>query len=125
MSESVSGDALRGHLETMLLSILSERDSHGFELLKQLAERGEGAFHLKEGTVYPVLYRLERAGQITARWEDGKSDRRGPRRRVYRLTAKGRRTLETARQQWSRFVSVVGNIIAPAALNRTPRPHWA
>ena len=80
--EPIRGDVLRGHLETMILSALEHGDAHGFEVLRRLEEAGCGALRLKEGSLYPALYRLEGSGQIRGAWEDGASDRRGPRRHV-------------------------------------------
>src|SRR6478609_247361 len=113
--EPISGDALRGHLETMALAALEKSEAHGFEVLRRLTEAGCGAIRLKEGSLYPALYRLEAAGLVRSAWEENASDRRAPRRRVYRLTAKGTRRLAAGRAEWRQFVQVVGGILgAPA-----------
>ena len=111
MSQPISGDSLRGHLATMLLSALEEGPAHGFDLLKRLDDAGCGLLRLKEGSVYPALYRLERSRLIKGEWETGDSGRRGPRRRIYRLTRKGRSELARGREAWQQFVSVVGAIV--------------
>ena len=111
MSHEISGDALRGHLATMLLSALEKGPAHGFDLLKRLDEAGCGLLRLKEGSVYPALYRLERSGLVKGEWESGASGRRGPRRRIYRLTRKGRTELASGREEWKQFVSIVGAIV--------------
>jgi DNA-binding PadR family transcriptional regulator len=113
--EPIRGDALRGHLETMILSALERSEAHGFEVLRRLEAAGCGELHLKEGSLYPALYRLEEAGLIKGKWEDGSGKHRGPRRRVYSLTRKGSRRLDEGRAEWRRFVQVVGGILgAPA-----------
>lgn len=91
--QRIEGDTLRGHLEGMVLASLERGEAHGFEVLRRLEEQGYGALSLKEGTLYPVLYRLEGAGFVRAAWEDESSGRRGPRRRIYQLTEKGSREL--------------------------------
>src|SRR4051795_10784556 len=96
---TIHGDTLRGHLENLVLSALGRGDAHGFEILKRLEEAGSGALKLKEGSLYPALYRLEAAGLIKGEWEK-ESGRRGPRRRVYRLTGKGGKRLEAAREEF-------------------------
>ncbi len=111
MSSPISGDALRGHLATMLLSALEAGPAHGFDLLKRLEAAGSGALKLKEGSVYPALYRLEQGGLVRGQWESGTSERRGPRRRIYRLTPKGRTQLAAGRAEWAEFVRVVGAIV--------------
>ena len=110
----ITGDNLRGHLETLILSTLKRGDAHGFEILKRLESAGSGALQLKEGSLYPALYRLEAAGLVKAAWEAGPSTRRGPRRRIYRLTAKGGKQLDTARGEWENFVRVIGGILGAA-----------
>ena len=107
----VNGDNLRGHLEALVLSALKRGDAHGFEILKRLEQAGSGALRLKEGSLYPALYRMEAAGLIKGAWEESQSTRRGPRRRIYRLTAKGGRRLEAARGEWEMFVRVIGGIL--------------
>ena len=108
---SINGDALRGHLQTLILSALRRGDAHGFEILKRLEEAGSGLLQLKEGSLYPALYRLESAGVIKGKWETADTPRRGPRRRIYRLTAKGQRHLRTARNEFRQFVAVIGGIL--------------
>ena len=95
----------------MILSTLERSEAHGFEVLRRLEAAGCGVLHLKEGSLYPALYRLEAAGLITGRWEDGAGERRGPRRHVYSLTRRGARRLEEGRDEWRVFVHVVGGIV--------------
>jgi DNA-binding PadR family transcriptional regulator len=109
--EMIEGNVLRGHLELMILAILFRGDAHGFEILRRLEQEGCGALRLKEGTLYPALYRLEEAGMIRAAWEDNAERRRGPRRRIYKLLPKGLGQLERGRAGWRNFVSVVGKIV--------------
>src|SRR5271168_4952599 len=112
---SINGDALRGHLETLALSALRHGEAHGFEILRRLEEAGSGALKLKEGSLYPALYRMEAAGLIKGAWEDGASTRRGPRRRIYRLTQKGRRRFDVARSEFQQFVITMGGILGASA----------
>jgi DNA-binding PadR family transcriptional regulator len=109
--KSIAGNELRGHLDTMLLAMLEDGEQHGYELLRRLEERGCGLLRMREGTVYPVLYRLEDAGYVKARWEDDRAERRGPRRRMYRLTPKGKRKLAEGRDHWKQFVATIGSIV--------------
>src|SRR5436853_4617369 len=113
--EVIDGDKLRGHLETMILATLEQGDAHGLEILRRLEEAGCGLLRLKEGSLYPALYRLEGAGEVKAVWEDEPHGRRGARRRIYRLTPKGQRVLNAGRVEWRQFVQVIGGILgAPA-----------
>ena len=113
--EAINGDKLRGHLETMILSTLEQGEAHGLEILRRLEAAGCGLLRLKEGSLYPALYRLEEAGQIKAVWEPQPHGRRGARRRIYTLTANGQRKLDAGRADWLQFVRILGGILgAPA-----------
>jgi len=109
--ENIERDLLRGHLEGMVLSILETGEAHGYEILKRFQARGAGSLTLKEGSLYPALYRLEQEGLIRGKWETGGEKRRGPRRRIYSLTEKGRKELARKRGAWQTFAQVVGNIM--------------
>src|SRR5437660_11642471 len=113
--DAIHGDKLRGHLETLILSTLERGEAHGLEILRRLEGAGCGLLRLKEGSLYPALYRLEAAGQVAAVWEAAPHGRRGARRRLYRLTAKGQRKLSEGRVEWQQFVRILGGILgAPA-----------
>jgi DNA-binding PadR family transcriptional regulator len=113
--EAIQGDKLRGHLEAMVLSTLERGEAHGLEILHRLEEAGCGLLRLKEGSLYPALYRLEAAGAVKAVWESESHGRRGARRRTYQLTAKGKRQLDAGRIQWREFVRIVGGILGSHA----------
>jgi DNA-binding PadR family transcriptional regulator len=112
---NINGDLLRGHLQSLVLSALRRGDAHGFEILKRLEEAGSGALQLKEGSLYPALYKLEAAGLVKGAWETGDTPRRGPRRRVYHLTRKGRGRLDEARGEFQQFISIIGGILGATA----------
>jgi DNA-binding PadR family transcriptional regulator len=112
---AISGDKLRGHLEAMILSSLEDGEAHGLEILRRLDDAGCGLLRLKEGSLYPALYRLEAAGAVKAVWEEDTQGRRGARRRLYRLTPRGKRQLSAGREEFVAFVRVIGGILgAPA-----------
>lgn len=110
---SVTGDKLRGHLESLILATLERGEAHGLEILRRLEVGGCGQLKLKEGSLYPALYRLEEAGGISAAWEREPTGRRGARARIYHLTAKGHRKLARGRSEWQSFVETLSNILSP------------
>jgi DNA-binding PadR family transcriptional regulator len=112
--EPIHGDTLRGHLETMVLAALERGEAHGFGVWRRLEASGRGALQLKEGSLYPALYRLEKAGLVHSVWQASPGERRGPRRRVYCLTSKGERRLAAGRKEWRQFVLIVGTILGAA-----------
>lgn len=112
--EPIAGDKLRGHLEMLILASLEKGEAHGLEILRRLEVGGCGLLKLKEGSLYPALYRLEEAGEVQAAWEKDHPGRRGARRRIYRLSSKGHRKLQEERGEWRTFVSTLEAILAPA-----------
>jgi DNA-binding PadR family transcriptional regulator len=109
--QEIAGDLLRGHLETLVLSVLEEGNAHGLEILRRVLDAGCGSLRLKEGSLYPALYRLENEGLVDAHWEETTRGRRGGRKRIYHLTKKGTRALAKGREEWRQFVSVLGGIL--------------
>jgi PadR family transcriptional regulator PadR len=109
--KAFSGDMLRGHLELLVLATLERSEAHGFEVLQRLNREGRGAFAMKEGTLYPVLYRLENRRYVRARWESDAAPRKGPPRRLYSLTAAGTRELAKQRESWTSFVGVMDRLV--------------
>ena len=101
-------EALKGHLDPLILAVVGATPAHGYAIIEELKRRSGGAFALPEGTVYPALHRLERAGLLASGW----SDAAGRRRRVYRLTRRGRRGLETKRGEWRAFAVAIDAVLA-------------
>src|SRR5688572_20576969 len=99
----------------MVLATLERGEAHGLEILRRLEEAGCGLLRLKEGSLYPALYRLEGSGEVKATWEAQPHGRRGARRRIYRLTARGERALQAGREDWRQFVRILGGILGEPA----------
>jgi len=102
-------------LENLILAVLERGEAHGLEIIRRLETAGSGALTLKEGSLYPALYRMEESGLVKAAWEDNEARGRGPRRRMYRLSPKGKRKLEKSREQFQEFVAVIGGILGATA----------
>lgn len=109
--DRIERDMLRGHLDAIVLSALERGEGHGYEVLQRLREISSNALQLKEGSLYPALYRLEEAKLIEAHWDSNTGKRQGPRRRIYAITPKGKKSLSERREQWTRFSSIIGNIM--------------
>jgi PadR family transcriptional regulator PadR len=101
-------EVLKGHVDLLLLSVLEGGPAHGYGLVEALRGRSEGAFDLAEGTVYPALYRLERAGLVTSRWEAVS----GRRRRLYRLTRRGHAERSRQLAAWRIYAQAVEAVVA-------------
>ncbi len=103
----MSGESLKGHLDLLLLAALRAGPAHGYAIIEELRRRSEGTFDLPEGTIYPALHRLERQGLIESEW----SDESGRRRRVYRLTRRGKRALGEKARAWQSFARGMGRAL--------------
>jgi len=101
------GEALKGHLDLLLLSILANGPTHGYAVIESLRQRSGGAFDLPEGTIYPALHRLEKQELLRSNWTDAS----GRRKRIYTLTPKGRQALVQRQQEWQSFSQAVNATI--------------
>jgi DNA-binding PadR family transcriptional regulator len=98
---------LKGHVDFLLLATLKDGPLHGYGVVEKLRGTSEGAFDLAEGTVYPALYRLEAAALVSSKWTTAG----GRRRRVYRLTTKGRTALARERSEWKAFSQAIEAVV--------------
>ncbi|HUP68485.1 MAG TPA: helix-turn-helix transcriptional regulator [Acidimicrobiales bacterium] len=104
-------DVLKGHLDMLLLAIVEDGPFHGYAVIEELRRRTDGAIDLPEGTIYPALHRLERAGLLASSWSEVK----GRRRRSYTLTSPGKKAAREKRREWSMFALTVQRVVgAPA-----------
>jgi PadR family transcriptional regulator, regulatory protein PadR len=103
----MKAEALKGHLDGMLLAALEDGPRHGYAVIEHLRTASGGRLDLPTGTIYPALHRLEQAGLATGSW----SVVEGRRRRNYALTDAGRAALEGRRSDWKVFVSIVGAVL--------------
>ncbi len=103
----MAGEVSRSSLELLLLAGLAAGPAHGYGLIEKLRNRSGGAFDFAEGSVYPVLHRLEQAGLLTSGWVEAS----GRRRRVYRLTRKGRTALARRRHDWHSYTQAVSLVL--------------
>ena len=97
----------KGSAELLILSLLDERDRHGYELAQLIERRSGGELDFHVASLYPILYRLERRGLIQGRWVEKAGARR---RRFYRLTAPGAKVLTAERRTWRSFVAALSRV---------------
>jgi PadR family transcriptional regulator PadR len=98
----------RGTLELVLLRLLEERPKYGYELVSEMEQRSDAEFEVKEGTLYPVLYRLEDQGCIEAEWS---RPERGVPRKYYRITETGAARLAELLAEWQAFTGAVNRLL--------------
>ncbi|WP_432145218.1 PadR family transcriptional regulator [Streptomyces sp. bgisy084] len=107
-------DAVRGHLDGLLLAVLEPGPLHGYAIITAVQQRSGGALELRTGTIYPALKRLERLGLLRSSWESAGQRQR----RRYELTDAGQRHLATERTAWRDFTTAISSVLNPAA----PKP---
>ena len=100
-------EALKGHLDGLILATLQAGPAHGYAIAQTLRARSDGEFDLPEGTLYPALHRLERAGMVASEW----STEGGRRRRTYRLTRSGLKALSDRRNEWRLFSTAIEAVL--------------
>lgn len=99
----------KGVLEMLVLRLLSEEEKYGYQLICELKERSGGMFLLKEGTLYPILYRMEDDGLVTNRWSEPKG--REVSKKYYRITEEGRAALTELWELWQTFSGRVSDVM--------------
>lgn len=101
----IEKEILKGHIDTIILSLLQTKDMYGYELAKRAHEKSRNEFELKEGTMYLALKRMEKSGFIESYWGD--EENKGGRRKYYRILPEGIEKLLQKKQEWV----VVNNIL--------------
>lgn len=106
---------LKGHLDALVLAALESGPTHGYAIIETIRARSRDVFDLPEGTVYPALHRLEKAGLLKSAWVVPEGGRK---RRVYELTKKGKDGLVARRASWARFAAAIEESLS----GRSPWP---
>lgn len=91
---------LKGHLPLLILGLLAEKPMHGYALAQEAKARAVGVLRMGEGTLYPLLHRLEDQECIRGSWENSPA---GKQRKIYTITPKGRRKIMEGKGNWSRL----------------------
>jgi PadR family transcriptional regulator PadR len=107
MGTALDQEWKKGSAELLILSLLEDQPRHGYDIGKLIERLSGGMLRFHIASLYPLLYRLENRGLIHGRWVEKPNQRR---RRYYRLTTQGQKTLARQRQSWREFVSAVGRI---------------
>lgn len=105
----VNKEVLKGHIDTLILSLLNSRDMYGYEIAKLVREKSEEQFELKEGTLYLSLKRLEKNKWISSYWGDEQGP--GGRRKYYKLTSLGKEGFEEKRKEWQFVKKMIDSFI--------------
>ena len=104
-------DLLQGTLDMMVLRTLSAGKANGYEIAKAIERLSEEVLAVDHGSLYPAVYRLEKNGLITGKWETSSTNRRA---RYYRLTPAGRKQLAAERSKWEQMAAAITRVMRPA-----------
>lgn len=96
--------AKKGSADLLILALVDEQALHGYDIARHIEERSTGTLRFTLASLYETLYRLEERGLIRGRWVERAGQRR---RRYYRITESGRKTLAAQREDWARFIAAL------------------
>ena len=103
-------ELMKGSTDSLLLYLISQQAMYGYQIIKELERKSQGYFKFKEGTLYPALHRLEKAGLILGKWQVPPGGRQ---RRYYHITDKGLATLVEKKNQWQDFLAAMNLVLQP------------
>lgn len=105
-------DLLQGTLDLLILKAVSLEPVHGYGILLRIQQLSGGRLQIQQGSLYPALYRVEFRGWIKSEWGESENNRRA---KYYRLTAQGRRQLQTEMENWNRLSAGVSDVLSAEA----------
>lgn len=103
---------LWGTVEMLILEVVAQGPTYGYEIAQTVGERSRGYFDLKEGSLYPALHRLEQQKLLTSFWDEVE----GRRRKYYKLSAKGQTSLDAKKSAWKAFSQGVNGVLGAHVL---------
>jgi PadR family transcriptional regulator PadR len=108
-----AGDAelLQGTLDMLILKIAALRPIHGYAIVQRIQQISRDALQIRQGSLYPALYRLERRGWLKAEWKTTEGGREA---KYYSVTKAGRRQLDTETADWKRLCEAIALILETA-----------
>ncbi len=118
---AISADLIRGHINTIILRTLYERDKYGYEIIEEIESKSHGQYTLKQPTLYSALKRLESQGYINAYWKNDEVSQ-GGRRKYYTLTDSGREIAEKNQAEWEYSRTVIDSLISDRNFDFTQPP---
>lgn len=107
---SYERELLKGNTDCLLLSLVNDEPTYGYQIIKELERRSNGYFRFKEGTLYPALHRMEKDKLIEGKWQVLPN---GQERRYYYITKKGQEVLSSKLATWQHFSTAVRSVLRP------------
>lgn len=101
-----------GSIPLLVMKLLDEKDLYGYQMIEELRRRSDDTFHLRAGTLYPLLHSLEEKGWVTAYEREASA---GKPRRYYHLTEQGRAAFREKETAWNAYARAVGQVLKGGA----------
>jgi PadR family transcriptional regulator PadR len=108
MASNPKSDLPQGTLDLLILRIVGLGPIHGYAIAQRIRQISRDALHVKQGSLYPALHRLENKGFLGTEWKDTETGREA---KFYKLTAKGRARLRSETESWGRLTEAIGFIL--------------
>jgi PadR family transcriptional regulator PadR len=108
MPSQPPANLLQGTLDLLIFKALALEERHGLGISKRIEQITKGAFHVKPGSLFPALHRMEEAGWLTSHWGESENNRRA---KYYQLTQAGERQLGEEKAQWTRIASAIASAL--------------
>ena len=102
-----SKELLKGSTGTLVLSVLENQDMYGYRIIRELEIHSENAFEMSEGTLYPILHALEKEKMLESYWREVD----GRKRKYYHITKRGKKELDTKKEEWKSFSTSVTKVL--------------
>jgi PadR family transcriptional regulator PadR len=100
----INSDIIRGHLDSIILRLIIEKDRYGYEISKEISQRTDGKFEIKEATLYAVFQRLVKKRLITSYYGD---ETQGGRRKYYKITLSGKKYYDECIKEWKNTKKII------------------
>jgi transcriptional regulator len=101
-------ELLQGTLDLLILKVTALRPIHGYGIVQRLQQISKDALQIRQGSLYPALYRLENKGWLKADWKTNESGREA---KYYSLTKAGQKQLEAETQGWKRLCDAISLVL--------------
>ena len=109
MNDRYERQMKKGVLDMLVLKLLYEEAKYGYQLILEMKEKSDNTFLLKEGTLYPILYRMEEENYVVSKWSEAEGKQLP--RKYYEITEQGRAALEEMQTAWKRILSGVAQVM--------------
>ena len=105
---NIRKEMTKGSSALLVLSVLEKKEMYGYLIVKEIRVRSDGAFDLKEGTLYPILHAFEKEGMVSSYWSESPEGRK---RKYYQITKKGIKELEKSKKEWLSYTESVRSVL--------------